>query len=147
MNLTVELRTTFATLRRLYSVQHKHKQFCSVPNSYRMFSNANRGRYHGGLKCCSHKSILLNHEQVPWTGGSVPTDAPPTNITDNYRMKFRLYFEEYQNQSNAFFMFVTDEAGAGECTLLVYLEWLQCWCCAHATEAVSRVYPTVGCDR
>ena len=68
--------------------------------------------YHGGLKCCSHKSILLSREQVPWAGGSVPTDAAPTNVTDNYRMKFRLYFEEYTNQSNAFFMFITDEAGA-----------------------------------
>jgi len=29
-------------------------------------------------------------------------------------MKFRVYFEDYTTQGNAFFMFITDEAGAGE---------------------------------
>jgi hypothetical protein len=58
--------------------------------------------YHGGLSCCSHKSILLETNQT----------APPT--LDTYRMKFRIYYEDYTDQGNAFFMFITDEAGAGE---------------------------------
>jgi hypothetical protein len=137
-------------------VAFNNKQCSQMPRSSLLVNESNGGApndicnietYHGGLKCCSHKSILLSHEQVPWTGGSVPTDAPPTNITDNYRMKFRLYFEEYQNQSNAFFMFITDEAGAGECTLAVYIEWLQCCFCAHATKAVSCACATVTCNR
>jgi hypothetical protein len=49
--------------------------------------------YNGGLSYCSHKTILLNSTQVPWTCGEVPTDAPVSNVTDNYRMKFRLYYE------------------------------------------------------
>eukprot|EP00658_Telonema_sp_P-2_P017566 TRINITY_DN16837_c0_g1_i21.p1 TRINITY_DN16837_c0_g1~~TRINITY_DN16837_c0_g1_i21.p1 ORF type:complete len:697 (-),score=123.62 TRINITY_DN16837_c0_g1_i21:336-2426(-) len=58
--------------------------------------------YGGGLKCCAHKSILLDSEQ------HVPMEV------DTYRMKFRLYFEEYTSQQNAFFMFWTNEQGAGE---------------------------------
>ena len=38
--------------------------------------------YEGGLKCCSHKSILLDLNQT----------IPPA--VDTYRMKFRLYYEE-----------------------------------------------------
>ena len=106
-------------------VAFNNNQCSKMPRSSLLVNESNGGApndicnietYHGGLKCCAHKSILLSHEQVPWTGGMVPTDAPPTNVTDNYRMKFRLYFEEYRNQSNAFFMFITNEAGAGECT-------------------------------
>jgi hypothetical protein len=62
--------------------------------------------YEGGLKCCAHKSILLDKNQTPAAGPSGPVDT--------YRMKFRLYFEEYAGQDNAFFMFVANEAGAGE---------------------------------
>ena len=95
----------------------------SMPRSSLLVPEANEGApndvcsietYQGGLSCCSHKSILLDSEQVQWTGGTVPTDAAPTNVTDNYRMKFRLYYEDYTGQSNAFFMFITDEGGAGE---------------------------------
>ena len=39
--------------------------------------------YGGGLKCCSHKSILLDSNQT----------VPPA--VDTFNMKFRLYFEEY----------------------------------------------------
>lgn len=104
-------------------VAFNNKQCSQMPRSSLLVKESNGGApndvcnfetYHGGLKCCSHKTILLSREQVPWTGGSVPTDAPPTNITDNYRMKFRLYFEEYTNQSNAFFMFMKSAAGAEE---------------------------------
>ena len=58
--------------------------------------------YEGGLKCCSHKSILLDLNQT----------IPPA--VDTYRMKFRLYYEDYSTQKNAFFMFIVNEAGAGE---------------------------------
>ena len=58
--------------------------------------------YEGGLKCCSHKSILLDSNQT----------VPPA--IDTFRMKFRIWFEEYTNQRNAFFMFWTNEGGAGE---------------------------------
>ena len=55
--------------------------------------------YEGGLKCCSHNSILLDKNQT------VPT------AKDTYRMKFRVYFEEYTNQTEAFFMFQAIDAG------------------------------------
>jgi hypothetical protein len=55
--------------------------------------------YEGGLKCCSHGSILLDLNQT------VPTEK------DTYRMKFRIYYEEYTNQSEAFFMFQAIDAG------------------------------------
>lgn len=58
--------------------------------------------YEGGLKCCSHKSILLNKNQ----NGS--------RWISKFRQKFRIYFEEYVDQNHAFFMFITNEAGAGE---------------------------------
>lgn len=111
-------------------VAFNNHQCNQMPRSSLLVPEANGGApndicnvetYHGGLKCCAHKSILLSREQVPWTGGTVPTDAVPTNVTDNYRMKFRLYFEPYTNQSNAFFMFITNEAGAGECTFALVL--------------------------
>ena len=55
--------------------------------------------YEGGLKCCAHGSILLDAAQTP----------PPEK--DTYRMKFRVYYEEYTNQSEAFFMFQAIDAG------------------------------------
>eukprot|EP00657_Telonema_sp_P-1_P008091 TRINITY_DN28670_c0_g1_i1.p1 TRINITY_DN28670_c0_g1~~TRINITY_DN28670_c0_g1_i1.p1 ORF type:complete len:187 (-),score=52.90 TRINITY_DN28670_c0_g1_i1:77-637(-) len=58
--------------------------------------------YGGGLKCCAHKSILLDSAQ------EVPS------AVDTYRMKFRMYYEEYSSQLNTFFMFWTNEQGAGE---------------------------------
>jgi hypothetical protein len=58
--------------------------------------------YGGGLKCCSHQSILLDAAQT----------VPPA--VDTFHMKFRIYFEEFANQRHAFFMFWTNEAGAGE---------------------------------
>ena len=71
--------------------------------------------YEGGLSCCAHKSVLLDRDQAPWEGGQVPTDKPASNVTDNYRMKFRLYYEPVTPETrNAFFMFITNEAGAGE---------------------------------
>lgn len=100
-----------------------NKKCAEMPRSSLLVPEANGGApndvcsietYQGGLACCAHETILLSDTQVPWSGGEVPTDAPVSNVTDNYRMKFRLYYEPYTNQSNAFFMFITDEAGAGE---------------------------------
>ena len=62
--------------------------------------------YHGGLSCCAHKSVLLDQNQTSVNRTELPLDT--------YRMKFRIYYEEHTNQSNAFFMFIADEAGAGE---------------------------------
>lgn len=58
--------------------------------------------YSGGLRCCTHKTILLDKEQ------EVPT------AVDTYRMKFRFYYEDYVDQKSSFFMFWTAENGAGE---------------------------------
>lgn len=55
--------------------------------------------YEGGLKCCSHGSILLNKNQT----------VPPQR--DVYKMKFRIYYEEFTNQTEAFFMFQAIDAG------------------------------------
>ena len=55
--------------------------------------------YEGGLKCCHHGSILLDQNQT------VPT------VKDNYKMKFRIYFEEFTDQAEAFFMFQAIDAG------------------------------------
>jgi hypothetical protein len=55
--------------------------------------------YEGGLKCCSHGSILLDKNQT----------VPPQR--DVYKMKFRIYYEEFTNQTEAFFMFQAIDAG------------------------------------
>ena len=36
------------------------------------------------------------------------------SFVDTYRLRFRNYYEPFTNQSNAFFMFVVNELGAGE---------------------------------
>ncbi|CAJ1925741.1 unnamed protein product [Cylindrotheca closterium] len=47
--------------------------------------------YVGGIHCCSHNNILLDKDQeIPWK------DQPLV-----YRLKFRVYFEEYRHQDDA----------------------------------------------
>jgi len=79
--------------------------------------------YQGGLKCCAHKSILLDNNQT----------IPPA--VDTYRMKFRVYYEEYTNQSNAFFMFWTNEQGAGEYDVPQCASGTPAERCVHTTES------------
>jgi len=72
------------------SLAKEHNDVCSIES------------YHGGLNCCTHKSILLSREQT------IPA------ALDTYRMKFRIYYKDHVNEGNAFFLFVTNELGAGE---------------------------------
>lgn len=58
--------------------------------------------YEGGLLCCSHKSVLLNQNQV----------QPNHEMT--YRIKFRFWFQEYQNHQNLLRLYFQTEAFAGE---------------------------------
>ena len=58
--------------------------------------------YEGGLLCCSHKSVLLDKEQV----------QPSHEMT--YRIKFRFWFQEYQNHQNLLRPYFQTEAFAGE---------------------------------
>jgi hypothetical protein len=85
--------------------------------------------YNGGLKCCSHNSILLDKAQA------VPTQ------NDTYKMKFRIWYEDYvvaRPQSHAFFMFRTNEVGAGEYDVPQ---------CAAGTPPEECVYTTTGTFR
>ena len=76
--------------------------------------------YEGGLKCCTHGSILLDSNQT----------VPPQR--DVYKMKFRIYYEEYTNQTEAFFMFQAIDAGtisasasaSASASVSVRLKWL-----------------------
>ena len=74
--------------------------------------------YEGGLKCCTHGSILLDSNQT----------VPPQR--DVYKMKFRIYYEEYTNQTEAFFMFQAIDAGtisasaSASASASVRLKWL-----------------------
>ena len=40
--------------------------------------------YQGGLHCCHHDWVMLDQDQNPWM-----------NVTDNYHLKFRFWYEEY----------------------------------------------------
>ena len=81
--------------------------------------------YAGGLKCCAHKSILLDKAQTT-----------PSQV-DTYQMKFRLWYEEYEGQTpqydHAFFMFITNDAGTGEYDIPQ---------CAAGTPAEECIYTT-----
>ena len=90
--------------------------------------------YEGGLKCCTHGTILLDAAQTP----------PPEK--DTYRMKFRVYYEEFTNQSEAFFMFQAIDAG-GEVQLRpttlcatdpIVRIWNACLSCACDLGVVNR---------
>lgn len=82
--------------------------------------------YGGGLKCCAHNSILLDKNQT------VPT------ALDKYKMKFRLYYEDYTSQRHAFFMFITNEPGAGEYDIPK---------CAPGTPPEECIYTSTGIFR
>lgn len=58
--------------------------------------------YSGGLSCCKHKNILLDANQT----------GPQDPMT--YRIKFRFYFEEFQNHQNLYRMYFMTEAYSGE---------------------------------
>ena len=44
--------------------------------------------YVGGLRCCHHQWILLDQDQNPWA-----------NQTDEYTLKFRFWFQEYDPET------------------------------------------------
>tara|TARA_B100000123_G_scaffold268981_1_gene244388 strand:- start:1921 stop:3999 length:2079 start_codon:yes stop_codon:yes gene_type:complete len=58
--------------------------------------------YQGGLSCCSHKSVLLNQEQI----------QPKHEMT--YRIKFRFWFQDFQNHQNLIRLYFQTEAYSGE---------------------------------
>ncbi|KAG7355191.1 stress up-regulated Nod 19 domain containing protein [Nitzschia inconspicua] len=68
--------------------------------------------YRGGLSCCRHDHFLLDKDQeIPWNDQFL-----------EYRLKYRFYFEEYQEKvenqpashQNLVRLYWTTEAGAGE---------------------------------
>lgn len=58
--------------------------------------------YQGGLECCHHKNILLDQDQV----------QPSHEMT--YRIKFRFWFQEYNNHESLVRLYFQTEAYAGE---------------------------------
>lgn len=58
--------------------------------------------YQGGLSCCSHKSILLDKEQI----------QPAHEMT--YHLKFRFWFQDYTNQKHLPRFYYQTEAYSGE---------------------------------
>jgi len=66
---------------------------------------------------------------------------------DTYRMKFRLYYEDYATQRNAFFIFWTNEQGAGEFDIPQCLKGMSKQVCGamglsngiHTTTSIFRV--------
>ena len=87
--------------------------------------------YTGGLKCCGHRSILLDAEQ-----------AQPA-ATDTYRMKFRIYYEPFVAQRHAFFMFITVGAGAGEYDVPQCRAGTPPAPCVYMTTAVFRLRDSI----
>jgi hypothetical protein len=87
--------------------------------------------YPGGLKCCAHKSILLDKSQTP----------PPAK--DTYQMKFRIWYEEYTKDTpqydHAFFMFRTCEEGSGEYDIPKCKKGTPVEECVYTTSATFKV--------
>jgi hypothetical protein len=66
----------------------------------------NSQTYSGGLECCSHKTILLDDEQI----------IPKDDVKMKYQIKWRFYFDDRNNYEykNAIRVYAQTEAHAGE---------------------------------
>ena len=58
--------------------------------------------YQGGLSCCHHKNILLDKDQV----------QPEHNMT--YQLKFRFWYQDYENHKSLIRLYFQTEAYSGE---------------------------------